>query len=154
MVSPVVTYGCESWTVKKIEYQRIGVFELRCCRRLQKIEYQRIGVFELRCCRRLLKVFWTERWNQSIITEVNIEDSLESLMLKLKLQYFNLLMWTADSLEKILMLVEGKCGRGCQRMRWRGDIPSAMDVNLGKPPETFRDREAWQSTGSQRVRRD
>ena len=73
MVSPVVTYGCESWTVKKTEYQRIGVFELWCCRRL-------------------LKVFWTERSNQSIIREVNIEDSLERLMLKLKLQYFNLLM--------------------------------------------------------------
>ena len=73
MVFPVVTYGCESWTVKKTEYQRIGVFELWCCRRL-------------------LKVFWTERSNQSIIREVNIEDSLERLMLKLKLQYFNLLM--------------------------------------------------------------
>ena len=85
MVSPVVTYGCESWTVKKTEYQRIGVFELWCCRRL-------------------LKVFWTERSNQSIIREVNIEDSLERLMLKLKLQYFGHFMQTADSLEKSMML--------------------------------------------------
>ena len=114
MVSPVVTYGCESWTVKKTEYQRIGVFELWCCRRL-------------------LKVFWTERSNQSIIREVNIEDSLERLMLKLKLQYFNLLMWTADSLEKILMLVkiEGKRGRGCQRMRWH---PQCNGHELGQTP--------------------
>ena len=100
MVFPVVTYGCESWTVRKAEHQRIDAFKLQCCRRL-------------------LRVPWTaRRSNQSILKEINPEYSLEGLRLKLKLQYFDHLMQTADSLEKSLMLgrIEGRRRRGCQRM--------------------------------------
>ena len=112
------------------------------------MEHQRIDAFELWCRTRLLRVPWTaRRSNQSILREINPEYSLEGLMLKLKLQYFGHLMWTADSLEKSLMLgkIEGRRKRGCQRMRWLDGIPNAMDVNLGKPQEVVRDRKAWQA---------
>ena len=125
MVLPVVTYSCESWTVKKAECQRIDAFELWSWRRL-------------------LRVPWTaRRSNQSILREINPEYSLEGLMLKL--QYFSHLMWTDDSLEKSLMLgkTEGRRRRGCQRMRWLDGITDAMNMNWGKLQEMVRDREAW-----------
>ena len=115
MVFPVVTYGCESWTIKKAE-----------CRR--------IDAFELRCWRRLLRVPWTaSRSNQPILKEISPGCSLEGLMLKLKLQYFGHLMWRADSFEKTLMLgkIEGRRRRGRQRMRWLYDITNTMDMGLG-----------------------
>ena len=118
-------YGCESWTVKKAECQRIDAFKLWCWRRL-------------------LRVPWTSRRsNQSILREINPEYSLEGLILKLKLQYFGHLMQTADSLEKSVTLgnIEGRRRRRRQRMRWLEDITSAMDTNLGKLQETVRDRE-------------
>ena len=124
MVFPAVTYGCESCTIKKAEYQRIDAFELWCWRRL-------------------LKVPWTaRRSNQSILREINPEYSLEGLMLKLKRQYFGHLMQTADSLEKSLMLGKIESRRGHQR-RWLEGIIDAMDMNLGKLWEMVRDREAW-----------
>ena len=116
MVFPVVTYGCESWTVRKAEHQRIDSFKLWCWRRL-------------------LRVPWTaRRSNQSILKEINPEYSLEGLMLKLKLQYFDHLIQTADSLEKSLILgrIEGRRRRGCQRMRWLDGITSHNGHELGK----------------------
>ena len=121
----IVTYEC--WTVKKVKPCRIDAFELSCWRRL-------------------LRVPWTaRRSNQSILREINSEYSLEGLMLKLKFQYFGHLMQTAESLEKSLMLkkIEDRRRRGHQRIRWLDGITDAMDMNLGKPREMVRDREAW-----------
>ena len=142
MVFPIVTYGCESWAIKKAEHRRIDAFKLWCWRRL-------------------LRVPWTARSNQSILKEISPEYSLEGLMLKLKLQFFGHVTWRVNSLEKTLMLgkIESRRRRGQQRMRWLYGITDSMDTSLEQTPGDGEGQGGevpgvLQSMGSQRIGHD